>query len=112
MEPEQSRQPAPVGRHQPVSPDQVAQHDLDQVRVEVGDEVRNASAETSTFSRSSPVRSPALQLTGRAGPSSLAPPDGAHQSVRAYVTDVLRLRPDDFDPDLPEIDFTTLAEAV
>lgn len=28
-----------------------------------------------------------------------------------YATDVLRLRPDDFDPDLPEIDFTTLAEA-
>jgi hypothetical protein len=25
--------------------------------------------------------------------------------------DVLRLRPDDFDPDLPEIDFTNLAEA-
>ncbi|MDP4505076.1 hypothetical protein [Nonomuraea turcica] len=24
---------------------------------------------------------------------------------------MLRLRPDDFDPDLPEIDFTTLAEA-
>lgn len=28
-----------------------------------------------------------------------------------YATDVLRLRPDDFDPDLPEIDFTALAEA-
>jgi TnpA family transposase len=28
-----------------------------------------------------------------------------------YATDVLRLRPDDFDPDLPEIDFTSLAEA-
>ncbi|MGP3937347.1 Tn3 family transposase [Nonomuraea sp. KM88] len=28
-----------------------------------------------------------------------------------YATDVLRLRPDDFDPDLPEIDFTTLDEA-
>ncbi|MDX3099277.1 hypothetical protein [Nonomuraea angiospora] len=27
------------------------------------------------------------------------------------ATDVLRLRPDDFDPDLPEIDFTTLTEA-
>ncbi|HUR06194.1 MAG TPA: hypothetical protein VM347_26845 [Nonomuraea sp.] len=30
---------------------------------------------------------------------------------RLYATDVLRLRPDDFDPDLPEIDFTTLTEA-
>ncbi|MEU9889780.1 hypothetical protein [Sphaerisporangium sp. NPDC051011] len=28
-----------------------------------------------------------------------------------YATDVLRLRPDDFDPDLPAIDFTTLTEA-
>lgn len=28
-----------------------------------------------------------------------------------YATDVLRLRPDDFDPDLPAIDFTALAEA-
>ncbi|MGP3963544.1 hypothetical protein ACTWPT_47010 [Nonomuraea sp. 3N208] len=28
-----------------------------------------------------------------------------------YATDVLRLRPDGFDPDLPEIDFTTLSEA-
>ncbi|WP_327581817.1 Tn3 family transposase [Nonomuraea sp. NBC_00507] len=28
-----------------------------------------------------------------------------------YATDVLRLRPDDFDPDLPEIDFTMLGEA-
>ncbi|MEV0149450.1 MULTISPECIES: hypothetical protein [unclassified Nonomuraea] len=28
-----------------------------------------------------------------------------------YATDVLRLRRDDFDPDLPERDFTTLAEA-
>ncbi len=27
-----------------------------------------------------------------------------------YATDVLRLRPDDFDPDLPAIDFTALAE--
>ncbi|MFI7538528.1 Tn3 family transposase [Streptosporangium sp. NPDC049376] len=27
------------------------------------------------------------------------------------MTDVLRLRPDDFDPDLPEIDFTLLGEA-
>ncbi|MEU4539852.1 hypothetical protein AB0G15_33905 [Streptosporangium sp. NPDC023825] len=28
-----------------------------------------------------------------------------------YATDVLRLRPDDVDPDLPAIDFTALAEA-
>jgi hypothetical protein len=26
-----------------------------------------------------------------------------------YATDVLRLRPDDFDPDLPQTDFTDLA---
>ncbi|WP_157254856.1 hypothetical protein [Nonomuraea typhae] len=28
-----------------------------------------------------------------------------------YATDVLRLRPDDFDPDLPAIDFTILTKA-
>jgi hypothetical protein len=28
-----------------------------------------------------------------------------------YATDVLRRRPDDFDPDLPQIDFTDMAEA-
>ncbi|SEU43883.1 hypothetical protein SAMN05421811_12280 [Nonomuraea wenchangensis] len=28
-----------------------------------------------------------------------------------YATDVLWLRPEDFDPDLPEIDFDSLAEA-
>ncbi|MFB4274582.1 hypothetical protein ACBJ59_04745 [Nonomuraea sp. MTCD27] len=44
--------------------------------------------------------------------AQLSPSLTAHISrFGLYATDVLRLRPDDFDPDLPEIDFTTLAEA-
>ncbi|MDP4505104.1 transposase [Nonomuraea sp. G32] len=44
--------------------------------------------------------------------AQLSPYLTAHISrFGVYATDVLRLRPDDFDPDLPEIDFTTLAEA-
>ncbi|MEV4180884.1 hypothetical protein AB0J28_05505 [Streptosporangium canum] len=44
--------------------------------------------------------------------AQLSPYRTAHISrFDLYATDVLRLRPDDSGPDLPEIDFTALAEA-
>ncbi|MFI6990444.1 Tn3 family transposase [Nonomuraea wenchangensis] len=44
--------------------------------------------------------------------AQLSPYLTAHISrFGVYATDVLRLGPEDFDPDLPEIDFDSLAEA-